>query len=132
MRSRSRRILFWLASWTWGLPLEMFGALVALGLLITGRKPAYEGGYIAFRFGDGWGGLEGGTFIFLEGNPPDYLVRHEKGHGLQNLMFGWLTPLIITIPSAVRYWHRRIHNIRYPSYYSIWFEKQASDLGARI
>lgn len=132
MCSRSKVALFWIGSWTWGLPLELFGALGTLLMLCLGAEPIYSNGFVVNVFGTNWGGLEGGTFIFVQNNAPEWLLKHEKGHGLQNLIFGWLTPIIVTIPSAVRYWYRRILKISQPDYYSIWFEKQANKMGERL
>lgn len=69
-------------------------------------------------------------------NANERIKQHEAGHGVQNIMFGPLMPFLVSIPSAIRYWHReyiyRTNRIKYrklPSYYSIWFERDATDYG---
>lgn len=32
-------ILFWVLSLTWGLPMTLFGVVVAIALIVTGHKP---------------------------------------------------------------------------------------------
>ena len=73
-------------------------------------------------------------FIIL-GEKNKTLITHEYGHSIQNLYWGWLMPFVIAIPSATRYWYRKImiklNKKLTTSYYDIWFEKQASELGYR-
>ena len=35
------------------------------------------------------------------------LIRHEGGHGIQNIIFGVLMPFLVSIPSFIRYWYRK-------------------------
>lgn len=62
-----------------------------------------------------------------------YLKDHEFGHNIQNCVYGPITPFLITIPSAVRYWWRRVSVKRgvklTVDYYSAWFEQQANVWG---
>lgn len=130
-------VLFWIVSFTWGLPMSLFGGICALVMLAAKRKPKRFHGYIYFETGSGWGGFEGGPFFFVNSEPRIDLIRHEAGHGVQNLMFGPLMPFVISIPSAVRYWIRRIKTSKglgytLPPYDAIWFEKSATDLGNRF
>ena len=132
MKGLSKRA-FNILSWTWGLPLTLIGGVVMIVLIIAGKKPKKWGYCYYIEVGEYWGGFNLGMFFIINKNP-SYLTKcHEFGHGIQNCYFGWLTPFLVTIPSAIRYWYRRIrakngHKIT-TSYYSIWFEKQASILG---
>ncbi|EOZ2853465.1 hypothetical protein ACQQ4G_003151 [Listeria monocytogenes] len=131
-----KKVLFWVASFTWGLPLTLFGSLVAIILLIAGYKPKRFHWFIYFEVGEDWGGFEGGMFIITCKNPHKTLLQHEAGHGIQNIMFGFLMPFIVSIPSAIRYWYRTISYDNKglkpkTDYYDIWFEKQANELGQK-
>lgn len=132
-------VCFWLLSWTWGLPMTLLGAIISLGMLITGHKPKIFHYYIYFEVGNNWGGFECGCFFFANKNSSLSLKQHECGHGIQNIIFGWLMPFIVSIPSAVRYWYREWYmKYKYPKtqktlppYDSIWFEGWATKLGEK-
>ena len=131
------KAIFYTLSFTWGLPLTLFGCLTALILRLKGVKPRKYLWVRYFSFGKtDWGGLEGGVFFFCDRTAGDYIKAHEFGHGLQNCIYGPLTPFIVTIPSALRYRKRSIDlkrgKIPRTDYYSIWFEAQASRLGLRF
>lgn len=127
------KFLFYLISFTWGLPLTLIGCVVALVLLATGYKPQKWGHCYYFEIGEGWGGLELGPIFLVNKNASKYTKNHELGHGLQNCYFGPLMLFVISIPSAIRYWYRRMRSKSgkpcATNYYSIWFEAQASKLG---
>lgn len=136
--AKIKAILFWILSLTWGLPMTLFGAFVALVLLIRGYKPKLYYHFIYFEVGYGWGGLEAGGFFFVNKNPSDRIKLHEAGHGLQNIVFGVFMPFVVSIPSAVRYWYReylvrsgkkKYHEL--PDYDAIWFEGWATKLGEK-
>lgn len=103
-----KKIIFWLLSFTWGLPVTLVGALVAIVLLITGHKPHRFYQNVYFCFGKGGWGFEAGPFFFLSTDAADslYMKQHESGHGLQNIMFGPLMPFLVSIPSCIRFWYR--------------------------
>lgn len=127
-----KKILFWVASFTWGLPMTLFGCIVALILLCLGYKPKRFHYFIYFEVGENWGAFEAGCFFITDKNPSLFTKQHEAGHGIQNIMFGFLTPFIVSIPSAIRYWYRELTpNKKHPDYYSIWFENQANKLGQK-
>ena len=128
--------LFWLASCTWGIVMSLFGFFVALGLLVSGHKPHIFHWYIYFEVGEHWGGFECGTIFVVNHGAGLSIKQHEAGHGLQNIMFGPLMPLIVSIPSAVRYWVRHFKikkglGATLPDYDSVWFEGMATRLGER-
>ena len=127
------KFLFYLISFTWGLPLTLVGCLIAIVLLATGHKPRKWGYCYYFEIGEGWGGLEFGPIFLANKNASKNIKNHELGHAIQGCWFGPLMPFIVCIPSAIRYWYRIIRKkIGRPcktNYYSIWFEAQASILG---
>lgn len=125
--------LFTFLSFTWGLPLTLVGAGVALALTLKGYKPTKHGYCLCYEVGEKWGGLNLGYFIFTSKYAPVSTKNHEFGHALQNCVYGILTPFIVTIPSAIRYWYRRIRQrkglLNTTPYDAIWFEKQATEWG---
>jgi hypothetical protein len=127
-----RRILL-LLNLTWGLPLSAAGLLTAICLVAVGKRPERYGFCLHFEVGQGWGGLEMGVVFLTETAPPTSLKDHELGHGIQNAVLGPLMPIVVCIPSAIRYWVRRLCSRlgRPPQnpYDSVWFEGQATRLG---
>ena len=129
--------LFYLLSFTWGLPMTLVGCVVATALRVSGHRPKRWGLCWYFEVGENWGGLELGVFFLVNRRSSRHTRCHELGHALQNCVFGPLMPLIVSIPSAVRY-HYRLFLIRgvgvtrLPSYDAIWFEGQATRWGEKI
>ena len=120
-------------SFTWGLPLTLIGAGVALALSLKGYKPTPLGHGMCFEVGENWGGLNLGYFSFVCKNSQPRTRSHEYGHALQNCVYGFSTPFIVTIPSAIRYWYRvyryKIGDPVKTPYDTIWFEHQATEWG---
>ena len=108
--TRAARIVrtagYWLVSLTWGSIMTLLGAVIALGMLLTGHRPRRLGPNVYFEVGRGWGGMEYGAFFFVERNAARETILHEAGHGIQNLLLGPLMPFVVCIPSALRYWMR--------------------------
>lgn len=130
------KTLFYLLSFTWGLPMTLIGCVVAVVLLATRHKPYKYGYCYCFEVGKSWGGLSLGFIIFVSKNSSDRTKAHEHGHSLQNCWLGPLMPFIVGIPSVVRYWYREwlsYHNWKKYSelseYDAVWYEGQASMLG---
>ena len=95
--------LYWIVSCTWGIIMTLIGAVIALGLLITGHKPKIFHYNVYFAFGSGWGGVNFGAFFFVSKTSDRLDIhQHEAGHGLQNLIFGVFMPFVVAIPSAFR------------------------------
>lgn len=133
-RPKLSKAAFYILSFTWGLPMTLFGCITALVLRIAGHKPERCGWARCFRVGsDHWGGFEAGIFFVRDTSNSEYLSAHEYGHAIQNCIFGPLMPFIVSIPSAARYWYRiaKYKRGKMPKtgYYDIWFEAQASRLG---
>ena len=125
---------FYLRSFTWGLPVNIGGAVVALGMLATGHKPKRFGSCICFEAGKNWGGGSLGVFLFTCRNASRRLMEHEHGHSIQNCFYGPLMPFAVNLPSTTRYWYRRVVQKMFPGrtlppYDSVWFEGEASRLG---
>ena len=132
MKKLSKRA-FYILSWTWGLPMTLIGAIVTLVLKIAGKEVKKWGYCYYVEVGKNWGGLELGMFFLKDSNPSTHTNNHEHGHAIQNCYWGILMPFVICIPSAIRYWYRRIRNkLGYKiltAYDDIWFEGQATALG---
>lgn len=133
------KTLYYILSFTWGLPITLVGCLVAACLLIVGYKPERWHYCFYFTVGKTWGGVNLGPIFLMCANGNEKTKAHEAGHSIQNCIFGPLTPLLVIIPSATRYWYRRWlvksgrkTNAELPDYYSIWFEKQANELGIKM
>lgn len=138
------RIIFYFISFTWGLPASFIGLLIMIPFLIIGKVKTFSGrlyGIFPKFFGDNWG-FEMGCFYFVANNEKNIcemnigLHRHECGHGIQNIIFGPLMLFIVSIPSVIRYWYRKIKikngkGSTLKSYDSIWFEAQADYYGSK-
>lgn len=127
--------LFYILSFTWGLPLTIVGGIVALILFISGYDPKRYHWCWYFEIGKNWGGLNLGPLFFCSKPSSIGIMTHEFGHAIQNCMFGPITPFIVHIPSGIRYWLREIQtrkgNPPKTGYYDIWFERQATMLGIK-
>lgn len=127
------KFTFYLLSFTWGLPMTLIGCLVALILMIGGKRPKQYGWCWYFEIGFNWGGLELGPIFITQKDAGAYVKRHEVGHAIQNIRYGVFMPFLVCIPSATRYWYRefrrRIGRPCTTGYYDIWFEAEASRLG---
>lgn len=130
-------LVFYIIQLTWGILLNVWGILVALFMIITLHKPHKFGPSIYFVCHklDGFGFEAGIFFVIGKDCVGDEIMWHEAGHGVQNIIFGPLFPFIIGIPSVIRYWYLDLKYYRKGldyDYDSIWFEKQATKLGAKV
>ncbi len=130
------KIVFYVLSFTWGLPMTLVGCLVAMVLLVLGHKPKRWGYCYYFEIGEGWGGLELGVFFLCNKNPTEHIKNHETGHSLQNCVLGPLMPFVVCVPSAIRYWYRTIRQkIGDPcktKYDDFWIEGNATKIGTEF
>lgn len=127
--------LFYILSLTWGLPMTICGALVALSLIVTGHRPKRFAWGWYFEIGrTSWGGLSLGPVMITQYGASDYLRSHEHGHALQNCVYGpFILPLVLY--SVIRYHVRNALARRgrcLPGYYDQWFEAQASEWGQKF
>jgi hypothetical protein len=126
------RWLYYLLQFTWGLPMNIAGALVAL-VLVCHRKKAYRYGWnYCFELPVNFG-LELGIFFIAPINGSKHTKDHEHGHAIQNIYFGPFCVGMVSIPSAARFWIREIqYMVKKPpktKYDDAWFEGQASKSG---
>ena len=126
--------LFYLLSFTWGLPVTLIGCIYGLIFLIIGRRPKRFGYCYYFELKRLKGGFNIGLFIFSCENPNEALLAHEHGHALQNCFYGLLMPFIVSMPSCIRYHYRNfirkyMHKRPKKPYDSIWFENEATVIG---
>ena len=131
------KFIFYLLSFTWGLPMTLIGCIVSLVLLMMGYKPKKYGYTWYFEIGNNWGGLELGMMFLTSKNPSTHTKNHEVGHTLQNCYWGPLTPFVISIPSAVRYWYRELKYHRKgqtppTKYDDFWVEGDATKRGTEF
>lgn len=129
------KALFYILSFTWGLPMTLIGLISALVLILMGYKPKSWGGCLSFNVGKNWGGVSFGIVMITDESDRVSAKNHEFGHALQNCRYGFLMPFIVCIPSAVRYWYRRIRTRKglknVTAYDAVWFEAEATRLGEK-
>lgn len=70
-----------------------------------------------------------GPIIFVTPNCDENTLKHETGHSVQSLIFGPLFHIVISIPSIIRFWVRRLGNKSHEWYLSGWPESSAEKLG---
>ena len=115
--------------------MTLVGAVAALTLLIAGYAPHRHGGCFYFNVGQGWGGVNLGLFCIVDSTSGLHTKNHEFGHSIQNCYFGFLMPIVVGLPSVIRYWYRNMlvrtgtPATELPAYDSVWFEDQATKLG---
>ncbi len=135
MKRRTAYLIFYLLSVLWGLPLTLAGAAAFAVLRAAGVPARRFGPCLTMTVGRRWGGLSLGPFLFTDPEGSKYLLLHESGHAVQNVLFGPLTPFLVSLPSAVRYWIRTAGERRGRTfrrrYEDAWFERQATRLGKR-
>lgn len=74
-----------------------------------------------------------GPIIFVTTDCDDNIIKHETGHSVQSLIFGPLFHFVVSIPSIILFWTRRIKRKDAIWYHSHWPEGgsklTADDLG---
>lgn len=128
--------VFYVLSWTWGVIMSLIGVIVVSTIVTIGKKEIQKHGLCYYvEVGKGWGGLELGMFFICSEGSSESTKSHEFGHGLQNCILGPFMPFVVCIPSAVRYWYRRIRSacgkVNTTPYDAIWFEGSATELGTQ-
>lgn len=127
------KFIYYLLSFTWGLPMNIVGCICALIFVIMGKRPKKHGWNWYFEFDVDFG-LELGIFFISPINGSTSLKNHEFGHSIQNIWLGIFTPFVVSVPSAVRFWIREYQYKFHPEkklepYDAIWFEGTASSSG---
>lgn len=125
------RKLFYILNITWGLPMTLIGALVALCLRAVGKHPERYGDCWCFTVGKkGWGGVSLGMVMLVAPGASAHTKNHEHGHAVQNALYGVFMPFVVSVPSAARYLSRKGKDrATLPPYDSVWFEGQATEWG---
>ena len=139
MKATLPKPVFYILTFTWGLPFALLGLFAALFLYISGCRPKNHGYCYYFEIGDNWGGINLGLFFIVDKQNTCRIRNHEHGHAVQNCYLGPLMLLIVALPSLIRSRYRA-HLINkkgvdarsLPPYDSIWFEGQATRLGNKI
>ena len=124
--------LYYILNFTWGIIMNIIGAVGAGIMLAAGKQPVRHAGSIVFRTGHNWGGVSLGIFSFICEESGEHTLDHEFGHSIQNALYGPLFPFIVAIPSAARYWAIHFKLIKVKNYDDAWFEGQATDWGTRV
>ena len=70
-----------------------------------------------------------GPVIFVTPDCDDNTLRHETGHSVQSLVLGPFFHLIVSLPSVIRFWVRRLGHKSHEWYLSCWPESSAEKLG---
>lgn len=132
--------LFYLLSFTWGLPMTLLGGIVYL-ILRAKQKPTKAGYCLVFDFPNIDWGVSLGFVIIAPSSEVEFakftkheiiytqgLVAHEHGHAIQNAYLGFLFPFLVAIPSFIRFWWREWKKPT-SGYDAIWFEASATKTG---
>ena len=134
--SGAGRVLFYIWQLTWGLPVNLIGAVAFLIMYKGHRHERFCNAFITYVPGN-WGGVSLGLFIFMaDGRDAEweYNTRiHEYGHTIQCLLLGVFYWFFIGIPSAV--WCNLPACVKYRkekdvSYYSFYPERWANLWGS--
>ena len=63
-----------------------------------------------------------GPIIFVTNKCEEITIKHETGHSVQSIIFGPLFHIVVSIPSIILFWIRRITHKDAKWYYSHWPE----------
>lgn len=134
---------YWAIQLTWGSLMTISGLLTTLFCIIFLKgKPHKNGFSYIVEVGGNWGGLELGAVAlcgsYYNTSYWDEIRCHEFGHSLfpQHILMGPFFPFLVGIPSACRYWYKRImskkgKNFSENWYYKFWAERNASINGTK-
>jgi hypothetical protein len=141
--TKKELFIFYFLSFTWGIVWTLIGLLVLAFVYVF----MYEhviikkvSGRIAIIFREKtFGGISLGIVYMVDAYNRIETHKHEIGHTVQNIVYGPLFIPLVAIPSGIRYqlWpmirQRTFDRTgKYPSYHSIWFEKQANEWGEKF
>lgn len=126
-----KQTIYYILNFTWGIIMNIIGAVGAGIMLAAGKQPVHHAGSIVFRIGHNWGGVSLGIFSFVCEESGKHTLDHEFGHSLQNALYGPFFPFIVAIPSATRYWKIRLGKLVVKNYDDAWFEGQATEWGTK-
>lgn len=133
------RWLYYLLACTWGIIMTVIGWVISLVLalikLCSKIKVNFKIYCWVYSISIGpeyWGGFETGLMFLRDHKSSTALDQHEFGHTFQNALFGPFFPLLVGIPSAIRYWYQIIrekHGKTNKAYDAAWFEDAATQCG---
>lgn len=135
------RWFYYLLSCTWGILLTALGWILTLIFAIIklfNSNITFEKYYWIYCVKVPpklWGGFETGLMFLRDLNSTKEIDEHEFGHTFQNALLGPLFPILVGIPSAIRYWYQNIREAKGKSnkpYDSIWFEDAATQCGIYV
>lgn len=116
--------------------MTLIGAIIVGCLALIGHPIQRHGWSYYVEVGEHWGGFEMGMFFLCQKGASTHTKNHEFGHGLQNCLWGPLFPIVVVIPSAIRYHYRNWRTKRglpnNTEYDDIWFEGQATEWGTKM
>lgn len=121
-------IIYWVLQFTWGSILTIIGAFALVVTLVMGGKVHRNGCSIIVETRGNWGGLNLGAFSFCGEYSKvfptvfDEVRTHEFGHSLQNMILGPLQILLVSIPSACRYWYYTIMTRKGKQFKDGWYD----------
>lgn len=70
-----------------------------------------------------------GPIIFTTPECSENTIKHETGHSVQSLMFGWFFHIVVSFPSVCLFWYKRLTNKDQKFYHSRWPENHADKCG---
>jgi hypothetical protein len=70
-----------------------------------------------------------GAYVFIPGEQPERILRHETGHSIQSMIFGPVYRFAVGIPSVILFITRRVKKKDEKWYYSHYPENWANRLG---
>ena len=139
MNAKLPKPVFYLLTFTWGLPFTLLGLFAALFLRLRGNKPKKHGYCFYFEAGEHWGGINLGLFFIVDKHNSKAIRNHEHGHAVQNCYLGPFMLFVVALPSLLRSRYRAyliekkgVDARTLPPYDSVWFEGQATQLGNEI
>jgi hypothetical protein len=139
MSARLPKSVFYILTFTWGLPFTLIGLAAALFLRLRGHTAQKYGYCYRFRIGKNWGGINLGLFFIVDERAGKHTCDHEHGHAIQNCYFGPFMLLLVALPSLIRSRYRSyltekkgVDARALPPYDSAWFEGQATRLGTDL
>lgn len=132
-RMPKSKALFYILSFVWAFPSTLVGFVVALFVWLNGYIPKKYGRVLCFEIPEIDFGVEFGLFIIVPTKTREETKQHEHGHAIQNIYLGVFALPVVSIPSAIRYWYRKVREKHgkpcQTDYDAIWFEKSATESG---
>ena len=105
------------------------GVLCFINLFTKNMEIKPYHGVLEIGIGKYWGGCDLGLVYLRDTTSSESMSKHELGHSFQ-VWLGIFFPFVVAIPSATRWWIRRLQpNKTHAPYDSAWFEDAATQCG---